>query len=90
MLLTSGKFLNFEWAQVLEQVIICCNEVLRTHKKHPLFRDFLVYCLPKQVNLQIIQTFQSYITISIMSGLHRSNIIEYSVRTIDIFFEANE
>ena len=90
MLLSNPRFLlNFEWAQTMEQIITCCNDVLRTHKKDRFFSDFLVYCLPKATNLQIIQSLQNYITISIMSGLHNSRSIEYSVRTVDIFSEAN-
>lgn len=90
MLLSNHKFIQFEWAETLKHVIICCNEVLRQHKHEINFRDMLLHCLPRQQNLQIIHNLQSSITISILGGFHDNRVIEYTVRTLDIFNVAND
>jgi hypothetical protein len=44
----------------------------------------------KERFLQMVQRFQEFITISIISGIYSNNSIENALRVLDVFNESNE
>ncbi len=65
------------------------NEVLKVLRKDTHIENFLIYNIKPSRFLQIAHTVQTYIAISIISGLIKSKNIEHAVRVLDIFNDAN-
>jgi hypothetical protein len=89
MLLNNEK-LSWEWNQVLEKILKLVNDVYKKLRKDTkIFEDFVVETFTTQRIMQHVQILQSYIAISITSGLFKGENIEWTVRTLDIFNIAN-
>ena len=90
MLLNYEKLSSWDWSQVLENILHCANDVLRVLRKdNKIFEQFVLETVTHQRFLYFVQLLQSYVTISILSGLFKNKSIEYTVRILDVFNEAN-
>jgi hypothetical protein len=97
ILLHFPKLSEWDWNQLLISVLKKMQHSFDALRKSETFpagetqklTEYITLTIEKKRMLNIIQTVQSSITISIMSGMFSGKDIEVAVRVSDVFNEAN-
>ena len=89
MLLSNDKLEDWDWNRQLITLLQTCTDLIKNNKPNMMI-DFLTLTVPKANFLSMVQKIQSFVTLSIVSGVFDSKSIECSLRVLDIFNQANE
>lgn len=83
---------DWNWYEVFEVILEITAEVVKAmiEAQDTIYVDFLRIAITKHRLLSSVQKMQSMITISIMSGLFKSESIKNCIIVLDVFNEANE
>jgi hypothetical protein len=93
MLLSKKKLQDFHWSKVLESVtklLIDATKEERCQNKQTFYEDFMSQNIDTARFLSLVQVIQVNIAVSIMSNVFSGVSIEYAVRLLDIFNDANK